>query len=662
MFAVISDLGHAGDADVMFQASLVMLQEVLGDNENGIYVDVLAKTAECLRMQGRVVDAESALRQALLISKALYDQQKHVVVAESLTTLACILLEGKKALEAKALLEENILPIYEELCGRDSIAYVYCRGLQGLCMNSIKPMSGRQLVTDSIVQLVKDCRLGKEHAHLKMLRAGDNFAADDADRIIQVDFPEGENKFSIHSLTLPTDKEIKKTENVTENILSSSLSVTSDHTTTRSQKSGVVPAPSRDTKVTVTPESPENNNNSDLRSVSTLGSPDMGSSAQNRNNQNRGNQGGNNGVLEANARNPGRSQPHVQASQFSQSPDQHQLARNPPLPQTSVQSMNPTSLYSNSHSSAGAGGDGSGSMAATTTPTPNHTPLLSPRLGDSIPAPAASLKNAGIIPPSPIVSDPLSMLSQEKPVLRSVRNAPDTSNSNSSEDNVIQLHSTALPKLGRKGRAYNPSLAEQQDGVASAGGVKANPTQRFFAASMASQNVTTNVDMFDSLSKSSTLPPINSARGSQPEVDVRGNTNQFSQSWGGSASMNVGGSSFSFGGSSLVESILKSASADSMFLAQQPKNDVESDGESGISKSLADCPQPSVKVASTRPKMRTGMNMGAMKAAASNTGPSLAILQSSSQADTLLSQTISLDGMPSPAHEDHSDRTRLTTA
>ena len=78
----------------MFQASLVMLQEVLGNDKNGVYLEVLVRTAESLRLQGRVLEAEGALRQALLLSKELYDQQKLVIVADCLTSLAVILLEG----------------------------------------------------------------------------------------------------------------------------------------------------------------------------------------------------------------------------------------------------------------------------------------------------------------------------------------------------------------------------------------------------------------------------------------------------------------------------------------------------------------------------------------------------------------------------------------
>jgi hypothetical protein len=71
------------------------LYQVLGDTDNGLYLDVLTQTAECLRAQGKTVDAETALRQVLLTSKSLYDQQKHVVVAEALTSLAIILLDGE---------------------------------------------------------------------------------------------------------------------------------------------------------------------------------------------------------------------------------------------------------------------------------------------------------------------------------------------------------------------------------------------------------------------------------------------------------------------------------------------------------------------------------------------------------------------------------------
>jgi hypothetical protein len=117
---------------------------------------------------------------------------------------------GKKPLEAKALLEENVLPIYEELCGitpqpphthqqsqqqantntntnngSAHLAYTYCHGLIGLCDNALRPHVGRNAVIHALVCLFAYVKIGPEHVCVRTLRTGDSNAFDEAAKILK---------------------------------------------------------------------------------------------------------------------------------------------------------------------------------------------------------------------------------------------------------------------------------------------------------------------------------------------------------------------------------------------------------------------------------------------------------------------------------------------
>lgn len=164
---VLCDLGHSTDADLMFQAALVMLREAVGEN-NFLYLNVLVSTADGLRQQGRAHQAESALRQALLIAKECFDP-KHPIVSEVLTSLALILCAGGKPQEAEAVLRENILPLDNELLGATHPHTVYSGGLIGICLNQREENSGQENINLCLNTLCNEKKLSPSHPWVKEL-------------------------------------------------------------------------------------------------------------------------------------------------------------------------------------------------------------------------------------------------------------------------------------------------------------------------------------------------------------------------------------------------------------------------------------------------------------------------------------------------------------
>lgn len=208
-----------------------------------------------------------------------------MIVADCLTSLAVILLEEKKPLEAQALLKENVLPIYDELCGPDSLHSVYVKGLLGLCANAEigKAGSGTEEVVKSIVHLLSVSQLSKEHAYVKILRHGDPSASQAAEIVLTKKFGDAqENKFTITVLQLPTDAEIKMAENITEQSLSVTFIATQDLTGTTVIAPSSPGADSVISDITVTREPANTTQPEPVVSVRTSPQKDVSVEAQNK--------------------------------------------------------------------------------------------------------------------------------------------------------------------------------------------------------------------------------------------------------------------------------------------------------------------------------------------------------------------------------------------
>lgn len=133
---ILRDTGCAEDALALYEQSLVGLRDVFGGENSTSFALVLGELGECLRLQGNLERADIVLNESLRLRSAQYGEG-HVLVAETLRSIALMLLDRRQPREALGMLEGRVLPVLVAALGRECPSVMYTRGLTGQCLKAI---------------------------------------------------------------------------------------------------------------------------------------------------------------------------------------------------------------------------------------------------------------------------------------------------------------------------------------------------------------------------------------------------------------------------------------------------------------------------------------------------------------------------------------------
>lgn len=172
----VTGLGCADQADEMLQAALYGIGREIGKS-NGVYINVLINTAECLRQQKKFVEAEAVLMETLVLIKTVFGAT-HVKVCEVLLVLAMIMRDQALTVDAKTLLEEKLLPLCQKSLGSTHPRTVFVSGLIGLCMNELEPKTGDGHIARCMQNFRENNQLSFTLEHPWIVALGGSAAAD----------------------------------------------------------------------------------------------------------------------------------------------------------------------------------------------------------------------------------------------------------------------------------------------------------------------------------------------------------------------------------------------------------------------------------------------------------------------------------------------------